>query len=99
MQNEIITLQFGHYANFVGSHYWNIQDELISRNEALVNAGKRPEIGTDDLFRTGITQEGIETYTPRVLIFDARGSLGALRRGGYQYDTASVESVKASSQW
>jgi hypothetical protein len=23
--SEIITLQLGSYANFVGSHYWNIQ--------------------------------------------------------------------------
>jgi hypothetical protein len=22
---EIITLQFGHYSNFVGTHFWNIQ--------------------------------------------------------------------------
>lgn len=22
---EIITLQVGHYANFVGTHWWNIQ--------------------------------------------------------------------------
>jgi hypothetical protein len=22
---EIITLQFGNYSNYVGSHYWNIQ--------------------------------------------------------------------------
>ena len=22
---EIVTLQLGHYANFVGTHWWNIQ--------------------------------------------------------------------------
>lgn len=22
---EIITLQFGHYANYIGTHFWNLQ--------------------------------------------------------------------------
>eukprot|EP00798_Chlamydomonas_sp_ICE-L_P028656 gene28656-31827_t len=26
---ELITLQFGNYANYVGSHFWNMQDEAL----------------------------------------------------------------------
>jgi len=25
LTHEIVTLQVGHYANFVGTHWWNIQ--------------------------------------------------------------------------
>lgn len=25
MPGEVITLQFGSYANFIGTHYWNLQ--------------------------------------------------------------------------
>ena len=28
-KSEIVTLQFGEYANHVGAHFWNFQDELI----------------------------------------------------------------------
>ena len=28
-KSEIVTLQFGQYANHVGAHFWNFQDELI----------------------------------------------------------------------
>ena len=26
---ELLTLQFGHVANYVGAHFWNLQDALI----------------------------------------------------------------------
>jgi len=28
LTREIVTLQVGHYANFVGTHWWNIQVNL-----------------------------------------------------------------------
>jgi hypothetical protein len=30
-KGEQITLQLGNYANYVGAHYWNYQDELYMR--------------------------------------------------------------------
>ncbi len=27
---EIITLQLGHYSNFIGTHWWNLQVSLIN---------------------------------------------------------------------
>ncbi len=27
---EIVTLQLGHYSNFVGTHWWNLQVSLIN---------------------------------------------------------------------
>jgi hypothetical protein len=29
MSNEVITLQFGNYSNYIGAHYWNIQVYFI----------------------------------------------------------------------
>ena len=30
MPHEVITLQFGNFANYVGAHYWNFQASLGS---------------------------------------------------------------------
>ena len=32
MGREVITLQFGGFANFVGAHYWNIQVGDVARS-------------------------------------------------------------------
>ena len=37
MPKELLTLQFGGYSNYVGAHFWNAQDELLS--EAYGSAG------------------------------------------------------------
>ena len=34
MPKEIITLQFGHYSNFVGAHYWNFLDDLFITSDS-----------------------------------------------------------------
>jgi len=34
LTREIVTFQLGHYANFVGSHWWNIQ---VNKKIYLVN--------------------------------------------------------------
>ena len=30
-KGEQLTIQLGHYANYVGTHYWNFQDEVYLR--------------------------------------------------------------------
>lgn len=27
--NEILTLQFGHYSNYIGAHWWNCQVSIL----------------------------------------------------------------------
>ncbi|KAI5063293.1 hypothetical protein GOP47_0021840 [Adiantum capillus-veneris] len=97
---EIISIQVGGYANFVGSHFWNLQDELLGlqnddeRNSCFSNCG----VNFDVLYRTGETRQGLPTYTPRLLAIDARGSLGTVKATGSLYeqpvslDAASVRS-------
>ena len=46
-KSEIVTLQFGQYANHVGAHFWNFQDELIglsTPSEELENVEEEEEV-------------------------------------------------------
>lgn len=79
---EVITLQLGHYSNFVGTHWWNLQDASLSYDP------KAPPADTqcDVLFREGQTLGGHITHTPRLIIMDLKGSLRTLRQEGTLYD-------------
>lgn len=82
---EIVTVQVGSFANFIGSHFWNFQDELLGlasepSNDPLF---KNNSLNMDVLYRTGENHEGILTYTPRLVSVDYQGSLGSLSSRGY----------------
>ncbi|KAL9653478.1 hypothetical protein ABK040_002111 [Willaertia magna] len=89
---EIITLQFGHFSNFIGTHYWNIQQQVINEYLPLIN---NPQISN---FKAEIDNLNIlyresnphnddrSIYLPRLLMFDLKGSRGSLRKQGYQYE-------------
>lgn len=49
---EILTLQFGHYSNFVGTHWWNIQERGFE-----YNTNQPSEINHDVLYREGFTDK------------------------------------------
>ncbi|XP_022907256.2 protein misato [Onthophagus taurus] len=77
---EICTLQFGHYANFVGTHWWNIQEHGF-----VFTPGENVEINNKILYREGQTLKGEPTYTPRLLLVDLDDSLGSLPKEGCLY--------------
>lgn len=79
---EVVTLQLGHYSNFVGTHWWNLQDAGLSYDPDS-SAG---EIQSDVVFREGQTPGGHVTYTPRLIAMDLKGSLRTLRQEGNLYD-------------
>ena len=83
---EVITLQFGHYSNFVGTHWLNIQESSFCYDP---NSSNQQEINHDVLFREGLTSRGQQTYTPRLMIFDLKGSLRSLPQYGTLYQTSS----------
>ncbi|KAK7011429.1 protein misato 1 [Biomphalaria glabrata] len=89
---EIITLQIGHYSNFVGTHWWNLQESSFVYDPKLLE-GSPKEIDHDVLFREGKTIKGDVTYTPRLILFDLKNSLGTLKKDGTLYDVESEESV------
>ncbi|XP_058516394.1 protein misato homolog 1 isoform X2 [Ochotona princeps] len=82
---EVLTLQLGHFAGFVGAHWWNQQDAALDRSADP----KEPpgELCPDVLYRTGRTLHGQETYTPRLILMDLKGSLSSLQEGGLYRDS------------
>lgn len=85
---EIITLQLGNYANYVGTHWWNIQETTFNYDP---NSTAKSIVNHDLLFREGENQQGNVTYTPRMVLLDLAGSLGAAPVEGELYE----DSIKA----
>ncbi|XP_077112775.1 protein misato homolog 1 isoform X3 [Ranitomeya variabilis] len=75
-RGEVVTLQLGHYANCVGAHWWSLQEAELSQE---------PELCSDVLFR-----RGAETYTPRLISLDLKGSIRSLREEGCSDDNSST---------
>ncbi|KAL6622531.1 hypothetical protein ACP70R_032410 [Stipagrostis hirtigluma subsp. patula] len=81
---EVVTVQVGGFANFVGAHFWNFQDELLGLAD---DPGADPVFRTaaldmDVLYRAGETHQGVATYCPRLVSVGSRGSLGSLSSTG-----------------
>lgn len=93
---EIITLQFGHYANFVGTHFWNLQEQSFSFYKT--KSDDKKEINNDVLYREGINEKGQVTYTPRLLLVDLKGSLNALSHESELYNSTN-EAEKVNVIW
>ncbi|KAL1513144.1 hypothetical protein ABEB36_002599 [Hypothenemus hampei] len=90
---EILTLQFGHYANFIGTHWWNIQELGFDYHSTQPS-----EIDHEVLFREGLNPKGQITFTPRLLLVDLKGSLKTLPEEGDLYGTNSAPSP-SSVNW
>ncbi|KAG7324689.1 hypothetical protein KOW79_012705 [Hemibagrus wyckioides] len=80
---EVLTLQIGHYSNFVGTHWWNLQDASLCYDTDVLP----DELQSDVLFREGLTLGGQVTYTPRLIALDLKGSLQTLKQEGCLYTT------------
>ncbi|XP_022858028.1 protein misato homolog 1 isoform X1 [Olea europaea var. sylvestris] len=87
---EIATVQVGSYANFIGSHFWNFQDELLglADNPECDEIFKNHNLDMNVLYRSGETHQGIPTYTPRLVSVDFQGSLGSVSSQGTLYNEA-----------
>ncbi|KAM8921556.1 protein misato homolog 1 [Pelodytes ibericus] len=89
---EIVTLQLGHYSNCVGSHWWNLQNPLLSHNQ-----NPDPQICSDVLFRRGETLKRQETYTPRLILLDLKDSLCPVQLEGCLYE--DKETTHSTPAW
>ncbi|XP_062578532.1 protein misato homolog 1-like isoform X1 [Saccostrea cucullata] len=92
---EIVTLQLGHYSNFVGTHWWNLQDSSFLYNPTEAQQ-KEKEVDHDILWREGRTLKGEITFTPRLIAVDLKGSLSTLKQEGVLYETNHHEDIKWS---
>ncbi|XP_048081064.1 protein misato homolog 1 isoform X5 [Ursus arctos] len=90
---EVLTLQLGHFAGFVGAHWWNQQDAALC---APTDAKEPPgELCPDVLYRAGRTPHGQETYTPRLILMDLKGSLSSLKQEGGLYGDRQLDAAIA----
>ena len=85
--SKIIALQIGHFSNFVGTHWWNIQNASRKQTWSDNYGGEvtnRPKstIQHDILFREGFNGGKELVHTPRLLCIDLKGSLKTLNEDG-----------------
>lgn len=92
-------MQMGAYANFVGAHYWNLQDELLGPHPGSAGDTHIAEIDSNVLYRVGETYEGMATYTPRLIAVDVKGSLGAVKSTGTLYEPPSAADLSSVATW
>jgi len=99
---DILTLQFGPLANWTGAHYWNIQDEILGLQQRDLDS-KSPisDINPTALYREGENPSGQPTYTPRLVLYDLSGSLGAVSTRGWAYNASEEEETDSTiiSTW
>ena len=73
---EIITFQVGNYSNFVGAHFWNLQETLLK--DVATGNNSSNELNHDILFRKGVNfQTGQSSCRPRVIAFDLKENVGS----------------------
>jgi hypothetical protein len=109
---EIITLQFGPYANHVGAHVWSMQDEWAANHtpaDGDVDGGARD--GDDDEYERSVTLRRSSTHdgrrefhVPRLVLVDRQGQLGIVGQRGLQFvapfeAVADAELAAASETW
>ncbi|KAJ1926811.1 mtDNA inheritance, partitioning of the mitochondrial organelle [Tieghemiomyces parasiticus] len=85
--HEIITLQFGELANYVGSHFWNIQQAYPADDASQIPS---QPVDHGVLFRSNGGGPGGQSWTPRVLIYDLKPNFGSL----CQYTGAATTAAK-----
>lgn len=100
-ERAVITLQIGNYSNYIGAHFWNIQEAGFVF-PSQTNIDYVPDINNSILFREGATGNsqnvGQPTYTPRLVSVDLKGALGSLPLYGdlYNDELSSVVSLNKS---
>ncbi|KAN0070793.1 Tubulin domain containing protein [Elaphomyces granulatus] len=90
--HEIISLQFGQRSNYLATHFWNVQVQ-IDESYFTYNQEEQSPVDHDVHFRPGIGIDGIETFTPRTLIYDLKGGFGALRKYNALYESQQQASL------
>ncbi|CAL7946551.1 unnamed protein product [Xylocopa violacea] len=83
---EVVTIQLGHYSNFIGTHWWNLQETNFS-----YDPDNPSEINHDVLYREGENLQKQITYTPRLLLVDLKGACGYLKQEGTLYDAPEFD--------
>ena len=83
--HEIITLQFGNYSNFVGTHYWNFHHKRLLEYD---NSTEDNRNYVTKLFRE--SENSRIQHVPRAMVFDIKTKLKALKQDGSFGDSIEI---------
>ncbi|KAF5368284.1 hypothetical protein D9757_010517 [Collybiopsis confluens] len=72
---EILYVQAGNSANYIGTHFWNTQESYFTYSD-----DEDPIVDHDVSFREGQTIQGDPMYCPRLIAFDHKVNFGALAK-------------------
>ena len=101
MNRPLITIQCGNYSNYIGSHFWNLQESgFVYKDDNTPGVNQSEdllEIDNDVLYREGVTNNKEVTYTPRLIAVDLKGSLGALPECGDLYGKITIPKEESLS--
>ncbi|KAJ7268065.1 Misato segment II tubulin-like domain-containing protein [Mycena rebaudengoi] len=71
---EILYIQAGTQANYIGTHFWNTQESYFTYGDEEED----PETSHGISFREGLNLKGEPTFCPRLLMFDFKNKFGTL---------------------
>ncbi|PCH42910.1 tubulin nucleotide-binding domain-like protein [Wolfiporia cocos MD-104 SS10] len=92
---EIIYIQAGPFANYIGTHFWNTQESYFTYDD-----NEEADINHDVSFREGLNHKGEPTYCPRLLLFDRKANFGTLSSSGGLYgDQDELDDDAQDSLW
>ncbi|KAG2078653.1 tubulin nucleotide-binding domain-like protein [Suillus decipiens] len=84
---EIIYIQAGSFANYVGTHFWNTQESYFT-----YDGEDEPIVNHDLSFEEGRSPQNQPTLLPRLLAFDQKSNFGTLAKPS-EADTATDASL------
>lgn len=80
MSQEIVTLQFGNYSNYVGAHYWNMHNQRMLETQGC--DGDDQFEYKNKLFRETCSSNEKKRFFPRAICFDIKTKLKSLKQDG-----------------
>ena len=89
---EVITFQVGNYSNFVGAHYWNLQETLLEDRNSREN--NHNELNPDILYRNGLDfRTGHSTHRPRVIALDLKENVRNFAKANDLQDEKAEDAI------
>ncbi|GFS28326.1 protein misato homolog 1 [Nephila pilipes] len=85
---EVVTIQAGNFSNFIGTHWWNIQESSFCYTP---DSSTPLDINHDVMFREGLNLQGEVTYTPRLVLIDLQDNLTSIRKECPLYRSSSED--------
>ncbi|KAL1700976.1 Misato segment II tubulin-like domain-containing protein [Schizophyllum commune] len=87
---EIVYIQSGNSANYVGSHFWNTQECYLTDEDQTVYDRRVS-------FRESLADNGTICYSPRALIFDHKSNFGTFAKSNILSSTENDQAINTAA--